>query len=350
MRPKLSRIRLTGPAPYRLRAAGLLSQTAVRASLRRAAQGPRLPGWNWFVEVLTCFLKRQLALAFDLHNIVEARRFLDTVRIESRAIRKVAITPVEDGGVKGAWFAPAHTAPPQSTLFYLHGGGYSFYPKAYAGFISEITLATNARTFALDYRLAPEHRFPAQREDAIAAYRWLLAHGVDPEHLVIGGDSAGGNLTLSLLLALRDAKLPFPALAICLSPATEFVDASRPSILNNAPYDWIDSRMLLDWAGWFCDTEQRTWAEVSPITADLSGLPPIYIQAGRAEILYDSIEAFVAQAKRQGADVTFDPWDHMTHVFQMFGPESPQSVAALQRMGEVILAHLQRSSQQARRV
>ncbi len=313
----------------------MLLQAAVHVSLRRAAKGPCLPGWNWYVEVVTYFLKRQLSLAFDMHNIVEARRFLDTVRIESPAVRQVTMAPVANGSLRGAWFMPNNAAP-QTTLFYLHGGGYSFHPKAYAEFVSEITLAAKTRTFALDYRLAPEHRFPAQRKDAIAAYNWLLAQGIDSEHLVVGGDSAGGNLTLSLLLAVRDARLPLPALAICLSPATEFMDARRASIWNNAPYDWVHPHMLFDWASWFCDTEQRSCADVSPINADLRGLPPMYIQAGRAEILYDSIEAFVAEAKRQGADVMFDSWESMTHVFQMFGYGVPQSVAALKRIGEVI--------------
>ncbi len=294
----LPRIRLAGPAAYRLRSARLLSQAAVRVSLRRAAKGPRLRGWNWYVEVLTYFLKRQLSLAFDMNNIVEARRFLDTVRIESPAVMQVTMAPIANGSLRGAWFTP-NTASPHTTLFYLHGGGYSFNPKAYAGFLSEITLAANTRTFALHYRLAPDHRFPAQREDAIAAYNWLLAQRIDSEHLVVGGDSAGGNLTLSLLLAVRDAKLPLPVLAICPSSATEFVDGGRASIWNNASYDWIAPRMLFDWASWFCDTEQRSCADVSPINADL---PPMYIQAGRAEILYDSIEAFVTEAKRQGAD------------------------------------------------
>lgn len=337
----LPRITLAGPVGYRLRSAGMLSKASVRVSLRRAAKGPRLPGWSWYVEVLTYFLKCQLSFAFDMHNIVQARRFLDTVRIESPAVRQVTTAPVADGSPRGAWFTPNNAAP-QTTLFYLHGGGYSFHPKAYAGFVSEITLAAKTRTFALDYRLAPEHRFPAQREDAIAAYNWLLAQGIDPRHLVVAGDSAGGNLTLSLLLALRDAKLPLPALAMCLSPATEFVNADRASIWNNAPYDWIEPSMLFDWASWFCDSEQRSCAEVSPINADLCGLPPIYIQAGRAEILYDSIEAFVTEAKRQGADIMLDPWESMTHVFQMFGCDVPQSVAALKRIGEVIDTHLHR--------
>lgn len=279
-----------------------------------------------------------------MHDIVEARRFLDTLRIDSPALRKVSITPVSEDEAKGEWFTAARGEASTRTLLYLHGGGYSLYPKAaYSGFIAEITLATASRTFALEYRLTPEHGFPAQLEDALAAYQWLLKQGVDPHKLIVGGDSAGGNLTLALMLALRERSMPFPALAVCLSPATEFVDARRPSIQNNAPCDWIAPQMLLEWADWFCTAEQRNLPLVSPINADLHGLPPIYIQAGRAEILYDSIEAFAAKAREQGADLTLEAWDNMTHVFQMFGYISPQSVAALGRLREVVDARLARS-------
>jgi monoterpene epsilon-lactone hydrolase len=348
MRTTIPRLRLAGPLKYRERSLRLLSRAAMRVSWRRRRKGPLLPGWNWFVEVVTQFLKDQLSGAFELHNIVEARRFLDTLRMDSPALRKVNITPVLEDEVKGDWFTVARDEASPTTLLYCHGGGYSLYPKwAYAGFIAEIALATNSRTFALNYRLTPEHGFPAQLEDALAAYRWLLKQGVDPRKLVVAGDSAGGNLTLALMLALRERNMLFPALAICLSPATEFVDAGRASIWNNAQYDWVAPHMLLEWADWFCAAEQRNLPLVSPINADLHGLPPIYIQAGRAEILYDSIEAFVAKAKEQGADVTLEAWDNMTHVFQMFGHIAPQSVAALGRMGEVIDARLRRSGSQA---
>ena len=134
-----------------------------------------------------------------------------------------------------------------ATVLYFHGGGYSFYPRAYANFIALITLAAKSRTFALDYRLSPEHRFPAQLEDALNAYRWLLETGVDPDHLVLAGDSAGGNLALALLLAARDSKLPLPALAIALSPPTDF-ETNHASIVRNQDSDWIDKRMLDQWA------------------------------------------------------------------------------------------------------
>jgi len=218
---------------------------------------------------------------------------------------------------------------------YLHGGGYCFYPRAYADFIALITRAAESRTFALDYRLSPEHRFPAQLEDALHAYRWLLDSSTDPSRLVIAGDSAGGNLTLALLLAAREANLPQPALAIALSPPTD-LETEYASMVSNRGFDWIDEPMVMRWADWYCHPSRRRDPLVSPLCADLRGLPPIYIQAGRAEILYDSIQAFSQHAQSQGANVVLDAWDDMTHDFQMFGPYAPQSTEALRRIREVV--------------
>ena len=264
----------------------------------------------------------------------EARRYLDAVDITLQELERVDVSPVVQQNFKGSWFT-GKALNPSATLLYSHGGGYSFYPKAYANFIASVALATNCKTFALDYRLAPEHRFPAQLEDALNAYRWLLENGTNPSYLVIGGDSAGAHLTLSLVLALRDLKLPPPALAVALSPPTDF-DPERVRLVDNEHCDWIEKQMLLRWADWFCDPDQRRNPLVSPLDADLRGLPLIYIQAGRAEILYDSIQTFADHARSQGADVTLESWADMNHVFQIFGRYVPQSSEALRRLGQVI--------------
>jgi acetyl esterase/lipase len=269
-----------------------------------------------------------------MRDVADARRFLDSVVISSPAAEGVKVTPVVQEKFRGSWFVQEGPQP-QVTVLYFHGGGYSFYPQAYANFIALITLAANSRTFALDYRLSPEHRFPAQLEDALNAYRWLLETGADPENLVFAGDSAGGNLALCLLLAARDSKLPLPALAIALSPATD-LESDRASLVRNQAVDWINRQMIEKWADWFCESALRRHPLVSPLWADLSGLPPIYIQAGRCEILYDSIQAFVDRARSQGAEVVLEIWESMNHVFQMFGPDVPQSAEALRRIGEVI--------------
>jgi len=171
--------------------------------------------------------------------------------------------------------------------------------------------------------------------DAFQSYRWLLEKGVDACNLVVAGDSAGGNLALALLLGARDSNLPLPALAVALSPPTD-LETEYASLAGNQDTDWIDKPQLLHWAEWFCDSAQLRDPLISPMCADLRRLPLIYVQAGSAEILYDSILAFVNRAKSQGADVVLESWEDMNHVFQMFGPGAPQSAEALRRIGEII--------------
>jgi acetyl esterase/lipase len=343
-----ARIHFRGPPHYRLRSAANLSQSVLEVSARRALKGPRLPGWSWFLEVATEVAKRRTLNAFHLSDIKEARRYLDSMVIRSQELSAVNITPVVQRNFKGSWFDSKKLAgkklaskktEPRVTVLYFHGGGYSFYPQAYAHFIALITLTAKSRTFALDYRLSPEHRFPAQLEDALSAYRWLLEQGVDPARLIIAGDSAGGNLALALLLAARDSKLPLPALAIALSPPTDF-EANLTdrdfAAKKKEDFDWIDKSMLELWADWFCDSAERRNPLISPLYADLHGLPPIYIQAGRAEILYPSIQAFADRAQKQRADVVLETWEDMPHDFQLFGLDSRPSAEALQRIGHVI--------------
>jgi len=336
----VARIHFAGPTRYRLRSAAEIGESVVMVSARRMLKGPRQPGWNWLVEVNTEILKRLVTTAFKMPDVVEARGYLDSVTISSPALSAVNITPVIREEFRGSWFAGKNAQTP-ATVLYCHGGGYSFYPKAYANFIALITLAAKSRTFALDYRLSPEHRFPAQLEDALNSYRWLLETGTDPENLIFAGDSAGGNLALALLLAARDSKLPLPALVIALSPPTD-LETVYAGTVRNQVFDWIDKPMLDQWASWFCESSLRRHPLVSPLWADLRGLPPIYIQAGRSEILYDGIQAFADRARCQGADVVLETWEGMNHVFQMFGPDAPQSAEALRRIGETVDAQVRR--------
>ena len=327
-----------GSVRYRLRSAAAICQSILEASSRRMLKGPRRPSWNWFLELGTAVLRKQLAIAFQMDDVNEERRFLDSI-VFGPCVPEVKINSVVSERIRGHWFTEG-SAESRVTLLYLHGGGYSFYPRGYARFIALLTRALGSRTFAPDYRLTPEYRFPAQLEDALNAYRWLLEGGSRPENLVLAGDSAGANLALALLLAARDAKLPLPARAILLSPPTDFeaVPAGAPS---DPGADWIAWPMLERWANWFCDSAQRRNPLVSPVRADLRGLPPIYIQAGRAEILYDSIQAFAACARNQGADLVLEAWEDMNHDFQIFAPEVPQSAAAVRRIGAVVEARME---------
>ncbi|MFZ2489422.1 MAG: alpha/beta hydrolase [Anaerolineae bacterium] len=335
--PNRNPFTMSGPWSYRLRSLLTFFRAALTVSVRRALHGPQRPNWTWNFEVITSFARAQAIAAFEISDPVASRAYENVLVPYSPALAQINVRLVE-GPVQGHWYTPkvGHRA---VTLLYLHGGGYVYYADLYHSLISEVALATEANTFALDYRLSPEHPFPAQLEDAVAAYRWLLEQGVAPDRLVVAGDSAGGNLTLTLLLALRDARLPLPALAVGISPWTDVGDRGA-SMTTNEETDWIQKRMAIQWGKWLCNGADPTNPLISPIYGDWRNLPPVYIQAGDAEVLYDMIREFVALAQAQGADVTLDVWPHMNHDFQAFGEAAPDSALAFARLREVVRQHV----------
>lgn len=325
--------RLSGKISDQIRSLLTFYTSLFVVSMRRLLRGPRLPGWTWLFEVSNHFVKMQTATAFEMTDHQAGREYENSLVLPSPAMAKVEIEACH-APVRGHWYRPKSAAK-DITVLYLHGGGYAYYASAHQNLIALVTLAAKSQTFALDYRLIPEHPFPAQLDDALAAYRWLLEGGIRPDRLVVMGDSAGGNLTLALLLALRDAHTALPALGICIAPWTDVTNPGE-SLEKNEPYDWVDQRMPRQWAEWLCKNSDPRNPLVSPVYADLHGLPPIYIQAGDAEILYDMIQAFYAEAQAQGVNVRLDVWQHMNHDFQAYGELLPQSKDALQRIGQVI--------------
>jgi epsilon-lactone hydrolase len=323
-----------GRLSYRIHNVLILFWVSILVLMSRLRKGPRLSEWIWIFELATTVLKRQERNAFSLPTITEQREFMDAIVVRSAELLHMQIEPVEKARLRGRWFVP-QAASGEYVVLYLHGGGYAFSIRAHDNLIAFVALAAQARTFALDYRLSPEHPFPAQLEDAQAAYQWILSSGISSNRIVIAGDSAGGNLALVLLVALRDAHQPLPALAVCLCPWTD-MDSSSTSMKENEAYDWIEQRMADRWAEWFCHGTDPKNPLVSPVRADLRGLPPIYIQAGDAEILIDMIRMFVRKAQEQETPITLEEWKQMNHVFQAFGTLTPQSKEALQRIGEVI--------------
>lgn len=339
------RIELKGPVACEARCAALLCRTVAEVWLRRQVKGPRSAQWNLAMEAVTELAKRQLGVAFATPEVERARQFLATIEVRSQALTKVRTQEISEGELRGTWFFPQRVYPDMSIL-YLHGGGYSFYPRNfYDNLSAQIALAAAAKVFALDYRLSPEHKFPAQLEDAMRAYRWLLQKGADPGRMVLAGDSAGGNLAMALLLRLRDSGVAMPALTVCLSPATDFAEESAWAPAESE-FDWITPAMALRWVDWFCTKEQRNDPLVSPINADLRGLPPIYIQAGGYEILLAGMQEFVRRAEAQGADVVLEIWPEMNHDFQAFGENVPESMEAMARIGEVIASRVARGARE----
>ena len=229
---------------------------------------------------------------------------------------EIEIKPVILGKIPAEWVIPPNSIK-DHVILYIHGGGWIMgSPLTSRRLNSAIAEATNQKILSIDYRLAPEHPFPTPLEDCVNAYNWLLSNGFKNNHIIVAGDSAGGNLTLTTLLKLRDQGIDLPAGAICLSPATDFTLADD-SYFENAKTDPLLADMAIFWwcVAYLAGEDPRN-PYVSPLFADLKGLPPILIQVSSCEILYSDATRFVEKAKKAGTDAILQSWDDMTHVFQ----------------------------------
>jgi len=247
--------------------------------------------------------------------------------------------PVDAGGVSAEWVT-APGAADDKVILYLHGGGYVMGSiNTHREMISRLSRAASARALAIDYRLAPEHPQPAAVEDSTAAYRWLVSTGVDPARLVIAGDSAGGGLTVATLVALRDAGDPLPAAAVCLSPWVD-LECLGESMTTKVEVDpMVQREGALEGAkAYLGDAHPRT-PLAAPLYADLTGLPPLLIQVGTAEVLLDDSTRLAEHARSAGMEVILEPWDDMIHVWQFFAAMLPEGQQAIDRIGGFIRKH-----------
>ena len=273
-------------------------------------------------------------------TIADQRATMEALLGSGPAPAGVAVEPTTIAGRPAEWLTP-DGAGPDRALLYLHGGGYCIGSiNTHRDLAGRIAVASGMRVVNLDYRLAPEHPFPAAPDDATAAYRALLAQGLAPERLAIAGDSAGGGLTLATLVALRDAGDPLPATAVLLSPWTDLT-ATSSTWTTRADVDHLVQREGLDaMAAAYLDGRATTDPGASPRFADLHGLPPLLVQVGDAEVLLDDSVHLRDDAIAAGVPVTLDIWDDMVHVFQAFPPELlPQAGESLATIGAWLIGH-----------
>ena len=216
---------------------------------------------------------------------------------------------------------------------YLHGGGYVMGSlNTHHELMGRIARSTHAQVLGLDYRLAPEHLYPAAVDDAVAAYQWILEQGIAPERIVIAGDSAGGGLTLATLLVLRARKLPMPAGAVLFSPWTDLT-SSGASVRTRADADpMIGPEILLPMAAHYAGNQPSSTPGISPLFGDFDGLPPLLIQVGDAEVLLDDSTRLHERAQAAGVDSTLRVFPEAFHVFQAV-PILPEAGEALAEVG-----------------
>ena len=261
-------------------------------------------------------------------------------------------TAVNAAGVRAQWvLAPGVDS--GRRLLYIHGGAFSMgSPKSHRRLTSKFSEIANAAVLAIDYRLMPEHPRMAGVEDSRNAYHWLLDNGpsgaAPASAVFVAGDSAGGNLTLSLIAWIRDQGLRMPNAAVALSPATDGTLGS-PSLKGNLPTDPMLGplfkslakmpRTLLIWGTWLLTRIRPCSPVVSPVFGDLSGLPPLLVHASEAEMLRDDSRRYVNKAIAAGSPATLQTWDHMVHVWQIFYPDLPEGREALDEIGKFLRAN-----------
>jgi acetyl esterase/lipase len=262
-------------------------------------------------------------------------------RIARRA-RPVASEPVEIQGVKATWYGEPGLAE-RGTILYLHGGAWCLhFPGIFGRHASWLSSLTGMRVLLPDYRLAPEHPFPAGADDCLTAYRWLIAQGYSSRPLVMGGDSAGGNLTLVTLMRARDARLPMPDCAVLLSPATDFT-CSGPSWEYNAEADPMFSPQARDLSRpIYCPGEDPANPLLSPLFGNWAGLPPLLFHAGSTEMLLDDSVRAQDRASQAGVRAEIKVWRDVPHVFQVFS-WLPEAKAAMRGIADFIAARTVRT-------
>ncbi|MDR3664210.1 MAG: alpha/beta hydrolase [Mycobacterium sp.] len=241
--------------------------------------------------------------------------------------------PVVANGVNAAWICAPEAAADRAVL-YLHGGGYIMGSlNTHRDMMGRISRAARARVLGLDYRLAPEHPFPAAVDDTVAGYRFLLDQGLPPARLAIAGDSAGGALTLAALVAGRDAGLPMPAAAVCLSPFLD-LEGTGESITTRADVDPIATPEVIDvWAkAYLAGADPRT-PLANPLYADLAGLPPLLIQVGDHEVLLDDSTRLAERAQAAGVQVKLEIWPEMIHRWHSYAAVLPEGQQAIEDIG-----------------
>jgi acetyl esterase/lipase len=269
-------------------------------------------------------------------DVVEVRERLDAFgRLLKKAVG-VTVEATEVNGLYAEWLRPKHKRS-DCVLLYLHGGAYVLGScRTHRKMVSHIAREAGINALMPEYRLAPEHKFPAAIEDAVGVYRALLASGIRADDIVIGGDSAGGGLTAATLLSLRHAGDPLPRAAVLLSPFLD-VTASGESVKTRADKDpWFRAEDIGVVVKNYCSEDEVRHPLVSPVFANVAGLPPTLIQVGDHEILLSDATRFAEKMRNAGCHVELDIWPEMWHVWQLFVGKMPESRRAIKKIAEFI--------------
>jgi len=251
----------------------------------------------------------------------------------------IEVSPISIDDIPAEWILPAQAGKDQ-VILYFHGGGYvSGTCKAHRAIVAKFVKGTAVGALLYEYRLAPEHRFPAALEDSLAAYRWLLAQGISSSHIVFVGDSAGGGLCLATLLALRDQGISLPAGAVAYSPVTDY-KCTGESYRTNAKVCLSPAGIAPAFAKHYAGDKDPGLPYISPLYGDLHGLPPMLIYVGGDETLLDDSLRFAEKAKTAGVDVTLRVGEGLFHCYPACAPLFPEATQAMDEICAFIKTHI----------
>jgi monoterpene epsilon-lactone hydrolase len=272
-------------------------------------------------------------------DIETARQGLEALSALTPVAPDISIEKTIIEGIPAEWVM-APNAVEDRVFLYLHGGAYIMGScNTHRYLASKLSRSTAARVLVPEYRLAPEHPFPAAMEDAVKVYRCLISSGITPDKIIIGGDSAGGGLTLATLLSLKDEDEALPALAVLLSPWTD-MEGTGESMETRAAFDpWLSPDASRATPALYIRDVDPRHPLVSPIYADLAGLPSMLVHVGNDEILLSDSARLVDRARAAGVEVNFKVWEDMWHVFQTFA--IPEGQQAIDEIGEFVIKHLE---------
>lgn len=326
------------PAPQRarigdsLRVSSAAIGSVVLALLRRVFAQPLRPSWSLRLQMLVAATRGAWSVMPAIgvvrwRNVAESLAPLNLDGLTPRFIREER----QGATIEGTWIEPPGAD--GAVLLYLHGGGYVFGSvRTHGMLIGALARAAKARTFAPAYRLGPEHPAPAAQQDAMSAYHYLLSEGIDPQRIVLAGDSAGGTIVLNTLIELRNSGAPLPAAGVAISPWVDLA-CSGDSFDINDSFDYVGKvQCLLAAKEYLAGIEPRR-PDISPLFADLSGLPPLLLHAGSAEVLVDQILEFATRAGRAGVLVNLDVYPDMVHVWHLLRDVTPEAQRAIDQIG-----------------
>ncbi len=312
--------------------------SVARALVRRASEGRPHAEWTLSYDLAMSALRKA---AYDHPELSKQLARSNTAPLPLSLRSKVRITQQSLAGMPAEVHSPRSQARTGAAFLYLHGGGYvTCSPRTHRDVTARITAASGIRCLAPDYRLAPVHPFPAALDDALSCYRALLSAGQDPEKLFVGGDSAGGGLSLALAQRLRDLREPLPRALILLSP---WVDLALP-LEALAPYgdhDYLAAHATVTNALEYAGKQPLTHPLISPMHADLRALPPMFVQTGEWELLREQNIDFVRKAQGAGVDVRHSLHSGMLHAFTCFAGLTAQGEQAIASLGEYLRAQLE---------